>query len=141
MYQALVSISAKYKTSGEVKVSKNVLIVDDERECLEMATISLRLFGDWKVYQAETAVVALERAKELVPDVIVLDYYLKESTGGDIIRSLRSDDALKHIPIVIYSGSPDVARQDPAVTDDIEVLAKPLNPESLCAVLARLCGE
>lgn len=122
-------------------MGKNVLIVDDERDCLELATISLRLFGDWTVFQAENAERALERARELRPDVIVLDYYLQDSTGGEIASRLRAEDDLKHIPLVIYSGSPDLARKDPLVTDDIEILAKPLNPESLCAVLLKLCGE
>jgi CheY-like chemotaxis protein len=125
--------------SSEASMSKNVLIVDDEHECLELATISLRLFGDWRVYQAETGKLAVERALELKPDIILLDYYLSDMTGGEIITRLRNYEELRHIPIVVYSGSPEDARRDPACADNVEVLAKPLNPESLNSVLVRIC--
>lgn len=120
-------------------MNRNVLIVDDEKDCLELASISLRLFGDFEVYQAIDGQTALKKAKELTPDIILLDYYLKDTTGGDLIKSLRSDPALKHIPIVVYSGSPEAARNDPNCTDDIQIIAKPLNPDSLSAVLEKIC--
>jgi two-component system cell cycle response regulator DivK len=121
-------------------MERNVLVVDDEQECLELATISLRLFGEWKVYQAENCRRAIERALELKPDIILLDYYLQDGTGGEIITKIRAEEELKNIPIVVYSGSPEAARADPAITDDIEILAKPLNPESLSATLKKIVG-
>ena len=122
-------------------MGRNVLVVDDEKECLELASISLRLFGDFQVYQATDGPTALSKAKELAPDVILLDYYLTDTNGGEIVASLRSHAELKDIPIVVYSGSPEAARRDPAITDDIQILAKPLNPESLSSVLRKICGE
>lgn len=122
-------------------MSRNVLIVDDERECLELASISLRLFGDFEVFQAINGEAALQKAGELHPDVILLDYYLEDTTGGDLIKALRSNPALRQIPIVVYSGSPQAAKDDPNITEDIQILAKPLNPESLSAVLAKICSD
>lgn len=122
-------------------MGKNVLVIDDEQECLELATISLRLFGDWRVYQAQTKAEAIEKALELKPDVIVTDYYLAESTGGEIITALREHTELSGIPIVVYSGSPEAARKDPACANNVEILAKPLNPESLSSTLIRICGQ
>ena len=121
-------------------MGRNVLVIDDEVECLELATISLRLFGDWRVYQAQTKEEAIEKALELRPDVIMTDYYLAESTGGEIISALRAFEELNQIPIVVYSGSPDAARKDPACAENVEILAKPLNPESLSGTLLRICG-
>ena len=118
-------------------MNNNVLVVDDERECLELATISLRLFGDWRVYQAENCKRALERAQELKPDIMLLDYYLQDGTGGELITKIRQIEALKDIPIVVYSGSPDDARNDPACKD-VEILSKPLNPESLSETLRKI---
>jgi CheY-like chemotaxis protein len=121
-------------------MGRYVLVVDDEKECLELASISLRLFGDFEVYQADNGTTALEKALELKPDIILLDYYLTDTNGGEIITSIRSHEELTAIPIVVYSGSPEAARNDPAVTDDIQILAKPLNPDSLSAALRKICG-
>ncbi|MFA5506491.1 MAG: response regulator [Vulcanimicrobiota bacterium] len=122
-------------------MARYVLVVDDERECLELASISLRLFGNFEVYQATDGPTALAKARELRPDAILLDYYLSNSNGGEVITSLRQDPELANIPIVVYSGSPEAARADAAVTDDIQILAKPLNPESLSSVLKKICGD
>jgi len=123
----------------EAEMSKNVWVVDDDRECLELATISLRLYGDWRVYQAENGKVALERALELKPDIILLDYHVGDTTGGEIITMLRAFDQLKDVPIVVYSGAPEDARKDPACSENVEILAKPLNPESLNQILRKIC--
>lgn len=122
-------------------MGRNVLVVDDERECLELASLSLRLFGDWQVYLAENGDLALEKARELKPDIILLDYYLTNETGGEIINRIRAEDDLKAIPIVVYSGSPEAARKDPACQENVEILSKPLNPESLSSVLKRILGK
>ena len=121
-------------------MSKSVLVVDDERDCLELASISLRLFGDWQVYQAINGEKAMKKAKSLIPDIILLDYYLDDTTGGDLVKLLRAEPKLKHIPILVYSGSPAAAKEDPNITEDIEVLAKPLNPEGLSDALHRFCN-
>ena len=121
--------------------SRYVLVVDDERECLELASISLRLFGNFEVYQASDGPTAVSKARELKPDVILLDYYLTDTNGGEIVTAIRSEAELVDIPIVVYSGSPEAAREDPAITDDIQILAKPLNPESLSSVLRKICGD
>lgn len=121
-------------------MGRNVLIVDDEKDCLELASISLRLFGDFEVFQASDGPSALEKALELKPDIILLDYYLSDTNGGEIVSSIRKHSELASIPIVVYSGSPDAARKDPAITEDIQILAKPLNPDSLSGALRKICG-
>lgn len=119
---------------------KKVLVVDDERECLEMASISLRLFGDWEVFQAQSGASGLQKVQELMPSVVLLDYYLTDMTGGDFLTQLRQMEGLETIPVVLYSGSPDAARKDPACAEHVEILTKPLNPDSLSDTLKRICG-
>ena len=87
-------------------MARYVLVVDDEKECLDLASISLRLFGNFEVYQASDGPTALSKAQELKPDIILLDYYLPDTTGGEIVTSIRNVPELSEIPIVVYSGSP-----------------------------------
>ncbi len=121
-------------------MSKKVLVVDDERDCLDMASISLRLFGDWEVFQAQSGASGLQKVQELMPSVVLLDYYLTDMTGGEFLTRLRQIEELKEIPVVVYSGSPEAAKKDPACSEHVEILAKPLNPDSLSDTLKKVCG-
>ena len=118
-----------------------MLVVDDERDCLEIASISLRLFGDWEVFQADNVELGLQKAMDLKPDIVLLDYYIDDMTGGEFHTKLRAIKDLDDIPVVVYSGSPDAARKDPALVGRVEILAKPLNPDSLSDTLKRIMGE
>lgn len=122
-------------------MGKKVLVVDDERDCLEIASISLRLFGDWEVFQADNVELGLQKAMDLKPDIVLLDYYIDDMTGGEFLTKLRAIKDLDDIPVVVYSGSPDAARKDPALVGRVEILAKPLNPDSLSDTLKRIMGE
>lgn len=121
-------------------MSNRVLVVDDERDCLDMAAISLRLFGNWEVFQAQSGEVGLAKVKELMPSVVLLDYYLSDMTGGQFLTRMRQIEGLSDLPVVVYSGSPEAAREDPACADHVQILAKPLNPDCLSDTLKKVCG-
>lgn len=121
-------------------MNKKVLVVDDERDCLDMAAISLRLFGNWEVFQAQSGEAGLAKVQELMPGVVLLDYYLTDMTGGQFLTRLRQLEGMADIPVVVYSGSPEDARRDPALADRVQILAKPLNPDSLSDTLKQVCG-
>lgn len=119
-------------------MGKRVLVVDDERDILELTRLSLGLFGDWQVYQANNGPTALEKAKSLKPDVILLDYMMPEMSGGEVIKALKADPELQSIPVIVYTADPEAPRRD-GVPDDVHILGKTLNPETLGNELQRAC--
>ena len=46
----------------------------------------------------------LRIARENIPDLILLDMMLPKLSGLDVLRALKSDDLLKHIPVIVQSG-------------------------------------
>jgi CheY-like chemotaxis protein len=82
------------------------LLVDDDP--LTRKAEQTRLEGEgYTVFVARDKADGLSRAKQSVPAVIFL--HLVSGSGGNVsfIQSLRSDDALRHMPIVVMRGKTD----------------------------------
>ena len=80
---------------------KKVLIVDDERNIVQMLTMLLETRG-YEVLVAENGRDAINRAHEK-PDLILLDLILPDIEGLEVCRVLRGGNGTRHIPIIILS--------------------------------------
>ena len=79
------------------------------------------------------AVGALHLARELRPNVILLDYAMPGMDGAELSRRLRADPTTAAIPIILMSAHPRAAR--PRIPVDAE-LPKPFDLEALSTVVA-----
>jgi adenylate cyclase len=96
----LRALLAKYGRAG----SKRILIVDDDAE--HRRRLSRVLEGEgWRVTEAENGLVGLERLAESTPDLIVLDLMMPEMDGFEFLSRLRSNDALRHVPVVVITAA------------------------------------
>lgn len=112
-------------------VSRCVLIVDDEADNLQITAVGLRLFGGWTVLTAESGEDALQLAREIRPDVILLDHFMPTMSGCEVLENLRQDQELKEIPVLFYTGDPQGLQREAGSLDGVGVIAKPLNPKSI----------
>lgn len=87
-------------------MKKIILVVEDEQSLLKVITKTLEKNG-FDVLISHTAEHALELLREHKVDVIWLDHYLLgESSGLDLVFSVRSDESkLKDIPIFVVSNN------------------------------------
>jgi len=87
-------------------MSSTVLIVDDEyagRQTLESV-----LEGEgYNIEMAENGVQAIEKAKSLLPDVILLDVMMPGMTGFEVCQHIRNDPLVAEIPIIILTALDD----------------------------------
>jgi PAS domain S-box-containing protein len=96
----LRAILARYGTAG----GKRILVVDDDAE--HRRRLSQVLVGEgWQVSEAENGRVGLERLAESSPDLIVLDLMMPEMDGFEFLSRLRSDDALRDVPVVVITAA------------------------------------
>ncbi len=81
---------------------KTILIVDDEKDLVELIAYNLHREGyrTLLAYDGETAV---RLAMQHVPDLIVLDLMLPHKTGQEVTVTLRSETATKAIPIIMLT--------------------------------------
>jgi two-component system response regulator RpaA len=81
-----------------------VLVVDDDPAIVEMLVELLERDGRFEVQTAATGFDAGLKTREFRPDVIVLDYMLPDINGNAVCRSIRSDESLRDVKIIIVSG-------------------------------------
>jgi CheY-like chemotaxis protein len=92
------------KVTGVPEMAKKkVLVVGDE---LDMRTFVCTLLGTCghKSIVAKDGLEGIKKAKELNPELIILDVMLPKEGGIQMYRELKTDDNLKHIPVIMLSG-------------------------------------
>ncbi len=82
--------------------TKIILIVDDDENIRELLELLLKREG-FNIEKAEDGKKAIEKAKKIKPDLIILDLMLPVYGGFEILRELQSDENGK-IPIIIITG-------------------------------------
>lgn len=80
-----------------------VLVVDDYADAREMYAESLLVSG-FRVAEAADGLSAIEQARELAPDVILMDLSLPGMDGWEATRRLKADARTSHIPVVALTG-------------------------------------
>ncbi len=95
----------------EHKEAKRILVVDDEKDTVEMITTLLELEG-YKVFPAFSGVEAMRFLEverqgasevETPADLILLDVMLGDEDGRDICRKIKEDEKMKFIPVIILT--------------------------------------
>ncbi len=79
-----------------------VLLVDDSPLIVKMLT-DLLITNGYKVVSASDGVEAINKAYNLLPDIILLDITMPRMNGYQVCRLLKNDEYLKYIPIVIFT--------------------------------------
>jgi len=81
---------------------KKILIVDDEQDIVESLKFVLEV-ADYTCYCAYNGEDGLRLAKEIMPDLIILDVMMPKINGYKISRLLKYDNKYKDIPILMVT--------------------------------------
>ncbi|MBN2687376.1 MAG: PAS domain S-box protein, partial [Deltaproteobacteria bacterium] len=121
---------------------KKILIVDDNSTNLYMLEALLKGYG-FSVTSAENGKDALDKARLDPPDLVVTDILMPLMDGYTLCREWKSDDALKHIPLVFYTATYTESKDEEfalSLGADRFVL-KPQEPDALIAILQKVLKE
>lgn len=114
----------------EVK-PKQILIADDEPDILEIVSYNLGKEG-YEVYTAKDGNEAIERAKQLHPDLIILDVMMPKKTGVEVCQILRSQPMFQDTLIIFLTAMSDEASQIKGLeTGADDYVNKPISPKVL----------
>jgi CheY-like chemotaxis protein len=81
---------------------KILLIEDSKFQRIAIARALVK--AGYDVIHAGDGDEGLRVARENIPDLILLDMMLPKLSGLDVLRALKTDAQVKHIPVIVWSG-------------------------------------
>ncbi len=109
-----------------------ILVVDDEPTILELLVELLREEG-YATLAASDGVAAIGVLGQVVPDLVITDAMMPRLDGPGLIRWMREQPELRHVPVVILSA---VVRVAPDQLDAVAFVAKPFDLVTLLDAVA-----
>jgi len=85
---------------GESKV----LVIEDEEHIREVLGYNLRIQG-FEVYLAEDGLTGLRLAREIKPDVILLDWMMPDMDGLAVLAEIKNDEAMKDTRVFMVTAN------------------------------------
>lgn len=119
-------------------MKQTILIVDDEPDAIELIDFNLRAAG-FRTAAANSGDEALKQAREVLPDLIVLDLMLPEVDGLEVCKILRRDPAMADVPIVMLTAK--ASELDRVLGLELgagDYVTKPFSPRELVLRVKRL---
>ncbi|XZF14352.1 response regulator [Chitinophagaceae bacterium MMS25-I14] len=108
-----------------------ILIVDDEPDIVEFISYNLKSKG-YHIATAKDGVEAIRRAKEFMPDLILLDIMMPNKDGIETIRELRQMPEFENTAIIFLTALSDEKSEIEGLkTGADDYIAKPIKPELL----------
>ena len=111
-----------------------VLVIDDDPDSLVLMEDYLADFG-CEVLQAASGTVGLEMVRAHRPDLVTLDLHMPDPDGWEVLRRLKADPDVSHIPVVIASVAANEGRG--RLFGAVDLLTKPIERSDLLRVLWR----
>ena len=110
----------------------HALVVDDDADIREVARLSLELTAGWNVSVAKGGSEAIEQARTLTPDVILLDVMMPGIDGVATLHILSHDPETRDIPVIFLTAKAQTGeRRHLEQAGARGLIAKPFDPLSL----------
>lgn len=113
------------------------LIVEDNPDVAQYLQICLQ--NEYKVLQAVNGQIGIDKALEVIPDIIISDVMMPEKDGFELCENLKEDTKTSHIPIILLTSKADVASRIVGLRQGADdYLAKPFHEEELLVRMQNL---
>jgi signal transduction histidine kinase/DNA-binding response OmpR family regulator len=126
--------------TGEIISENGQETTDDERPALLIVEdnsdvryyISENLKNHYRLAIAINGAEGIEKAREMVPDLIISDVMMPEKDGFELCKILKADELTSHIPIILLTARADVESRIAGLKRGADAyLAKPFEPAEL----------
>jgi DNA-binding response OmpR family regulator len=108
-----------------------ILIAEDERDIRDLITFTLR-FAGYEVIAASNGEEGYNMAKQLLPDLILMDVRMPKMTGYEACKALKADKITESIPVVFLSAKGQESEVQAGLdVGAVEYILKPFSPDQL----------
>ncbi len=125
-----------------VDLNMNVLIVDDYKTMLRILRNLLKQLNFNNIEEATDGSMALDILRSQNIGMVISDWNMEPMTGIQLLREVRGDDKLKHLPFIMITAESKsenvIAAKEAGVSNYI---VKPFNAETLKSKLVSVLGE
>jgi signal transduction histidine kinase/CheY-like chemotaxis protein len=134
--QSIQQIAASNQTEEVLVLEEGsvVLIIDDDEEIRKVLHKYLTKLG-YQVETADNGELGIKLARNLLPDVIILDVLMPKMDGWEVLSHLKASSELAHIPVIILSVIEDKNMGYSLGASDY--LVKPITREELSKMLQK----
>ncbi|MCL5257336.1 MAG: response regulator transcription factor [Chloroflexi bacterium] len=109
-------------------MNERILVVDDEEHVAELLRMILER-EQFEVVEASDGREALEKVRDELPDIVILDVMMPEMDGFETLREIRQSSTVPVIMLTVQAGDADRVRGLELGADDY--VAKPFNHREL----------
>ncbi|HEX6702244.1 MAG TPA: response regulator [Gaiellaceae bacterium] len=107
---------------------KTILICDDEETMRQLLRVVLD--GNYAFEEAPDGPSALDAARRIHPDLVILDIMLPGTGGIAVLEELRADPQLSSVPVVILTAWPQM-EEEAAEAGASKFFMKPFEPDEM----------
>lgn len=120
-----------------------VLIVEDTVEIAEVYALILSDEGHSVIHKenGKEAMDYLNNAESTLPDLLITDWMMPIMDGAALIALIRLDHRLKHLPIIVSSGSMGFEKYEAFLKASCHFLPKPCDMNALIDIVNRVTKE
>jgi len=116
---------------GTEKLVGNILIVDDNESQVNILAHKLKRQGH-TIRTGGSGREAIELIREEVPDLLLLDLFMFDMNGFEVLKEMHKDEALRSIPVIVITGLKDKNAAVRCIeAGAFDILTKPVNPALL----------
>ena len=117
---------------GDTLSHSKVMMIDDDPITLEAIQAFLSESGYLRIVTLSQPAQALQRIRDELPDVVLLDLLMPGVSGFDILQAMSSDAELRYVPVIMLTAAVDAETKLRALElGATDFLAKPVDPSEL----------
>ncbi|MDD5691654.1 MAG: response regulator [Candidatus Omnitrophica bacterium] len=116
---------------------KRILIIDDEEEFCNLVKKNIDRTGEFEVTIATNGEDGIKIARNIKPDLILLDIVMPDMDGSDVASLIKNDQSIKDTPIVFLTAivREEEASSQASLTREYSLLAKTATVGELIACI------
>ena len=134
----LEDLNRKAALTSKKDGKSTILVIDDDPTIRDLMTRHLEK-NNFSVLQALDGAQGIKMAREYMPDAITLDILMPEMDGWSVLRTLKADDKVSHIPVVMASIIDEKKKGFSLGAADY--LSKPVERDRLISSIGKLLGS